>query len=124
MSIEKCNFCHQIPSAAPLPEMKAHGIDIYFCFTCQTEYSYWSKSGNLNSYSMYHTIDEKMYRWTVLPSGNCQLWHVQAPGIPGSRVNKNLKLIIKFNKKDSELPISNITPSNIDEKIRLYLVML
>ncbi len=113
----RCIYCKKEVPPAPLPEMESLGATVFFCHACKTEYVFWS-DGELASHSLYTKINDRTYRWTV-GAGVCQLWYIGDPGEPGVRVNKNMQSIKAFNFKNSP----NITPNNIQQKIRTILVL-
>ena len=115
-----CSFCNQDAKYTPLKEMSYHGVGIYFCYTCNTEYLYY-QSGDLASTSIYTEISGKMYRWTITSMNSCHLWQIKTPGIPGVKKNEGLFLIKNFSSNDA---LPNITPQNINEKIKTWLVFL
>lgn len=114
-----CQFCYKCTHYKPLKAMKDLGVDVYFCFACNAEYLVWQNS-NIGSVSLYTTINEKMYRWTVAGDRHT-LWYVENPGVPGFETNKNLKHILSIDENSTK-PV--MTPNNIQEKIRTYLLIL
>lgn len=118
MSDQFCKFCKWEVSYCPLKEMEEHGVKIYFCVPCQAEYLFWK---NTRSFSLYTTINDKMYRWSIMWGGSvAHLWYVKDPGIPGIKRNKNLELLKDFSKDD----IPHITPQNVNSKIKAWLPFL
>lgn len=114
-----CKFCSQPTQHAPLEDMSKHGINIFFCHHCQTEYTFW-QSGDSSSQSIYAMINNRMYRWTITSeSGKAYLWHIGKPGIPGVFKNEETTMIKVF-KND----VPEITPQNFAEKLKTYLVFL
>lgn len=116
--LKPCRFCINGASYAPLNEMEKHDIKVYFCHDCKAEYLYFP-DGLAASVSLYTEINQRMYRWTVSSQHVAQLTYIKDPGIPGTRKNENLEFIKSF-KKD----YPHITPQNINEKIRVWLVFL
>jgi hypothetical protein len=115
-----CSHCGGFAGYAPIPEMDYHEADVYFCHRCQAEYIYFRGTGNLASVSLYTTINGKMYRWSTNRTIG-QLWRIKIPGIPGEKKNEGVEMIRSFNPDVGEA-IPNITPENIEEKIRTILV--
>ena len=115
-----CKFCEKSSQYSPLQEMESHGVRVYFCHDCQAEYLYWSDGGSLST-SLYTTINDKMYRWTVSNNFNAILWYVTDPGTPGVRKNKSLKFIKEF---VNQAEVTTITPQNIVDKLKTYLLFL
>lgn len=113
-----CQFCANGASYAPLDEMEKHGVKVYFCYECRAEYLYFS-DGLAASVSLYTEINQRMYRWTVTSQNVAQLIYIKNPGIPGTRKNENLEFIKSFQK---DFP--QVTPQNINEKLRTWLVFL
>lgn len=117
-SVLSCKFCNFPPVYAPIDEMEKFDVKIYFCYPCQAEYIYFN-SYRLASISLYTDVNNKKYRWTMPVAGYKQLWLIKDPGVPGTRKNNNLELIRSF--KDD---MYEITPINIQEKIKIWLLML
>lgn len=122
--IKNCEFCETQTTYVPLatgtdyPTARSRTLRVHFCRDCQAEYVYWSDDGALASIHLYTTINEKMYRWSMVPgTSGGRLWHVGEPGIPGKEPNKKLALL-------KNLDLNSITPSNVEEKIRTYLPFL
>lgn len=113
----RCIYCKKEVPPAPLPEMEAHAATVFFCHDCKAEYVFWS-DGILASHSLYTEISGRTYRWTV-GGGIGQIWYVGDPGEPGVRVNKNMQSIKAFSFKNCP----NITPTNIQQKIKNILVL-
>jgi hypothetical protein len=122
MEIRDCKFCQNKPTYSPLDRMEEFGIKVYFCHPCQAEYLYFSREGVINeepsSASLYVKVNNKMYRWSVLSDGRGQLWLVNKPGIPGSKINEGYESVFHTYE------VSNITPQNIKEKIRTWLMFM
>jgi hypothetical protein len=120
-----CKYCNQEVPYRPLAQMEQHNVKVHFCDTCQAEYLFWS-NGVQNSISLYTSINDKIYRWTVYKDIQGTLWWVKDPGEPGSRVNRNLVAIKSFGTEDSDDPdfLPVLTPSNIKEKLRTWLIFL
>lgn len=115
-----CKFCGQAAPYTPLCEMEENGVQVFFCSLCYAEYLFWPNQSQPLSASLYVKINSKMYRWTVFEGGTkAQLWFVKEPGVPGTRVNRNLDMLKYF--ADS---VPEITPSNIEQKIRTWLTFL
>lgn len=112
----KCLFCSNSPEYKPLQEMGQYGARIYFCFNCNAEYTFWNNEQNLY-YSLYAVINNRMYRWSSNPH-NSYLYYIKEPGEPGVKANKKLELLKHF-----EGP-SNVTPTNIKEKLKIILTFL
>jgi hypothetical protein len=122
--IKVCEFCNTDTMYLPLAigtqyeSLNSRVLRVHFCRPCQAEYVYWSNDGVLASIHLYTTINEKMYRWSMVPAiSGGRLWHVGTPGIPGKESNKDLTLL-------KNLDLNSITPSNVEEKIRIYLPFL
>lgn len=117
-----CSHCGGFAGYVPIAEMDAHEVDVYFCTRCQAEFTYFRNSGLLASSSLYTTINSRMYRWCCI-RGTYQLWHIKEPGIPGKMKNGDREMIRAFSPNKGE-SIPNITPLNIEEKIKTILVFL
>lgn len=120
--MKTCQFCTKEISDAPVNEMAKHGVGVYFCHPCQAEYLYF-RSGTCASVSLYTTINERCYRWTVTSVDTAQLWYVKEPGIPGVRKNEGMEPVKGFSKSDGDT-IPELTPSNVNGKIRVWLPFL
>ena len=128
--IQICKYCQKdaiyVPLTSKALTAKGAGVSsnsrtliIHFCEDCLAEYVYWSKDGELASLHLYTTINDKMYRWTTYPTRAVAfLSYVEDPGIPGLRPNQKVQTLQKF----TDFP--DITPSNINEKVRAWLPFL
>jgi hypothetical protein len=97
--------------------MSRFGVGITFCHTCLAEYMFY-RDGHLSHYSLYTTIGDRMYRWTQIKMYG-YLRYVAEPGVPGVSPNKGMQMIKSFT-----VDVPDITPTNINEKLRTYLVFL
>jgi hypothetical protein len=102
--------------------MEIHGVGVYFCYPCKAEYCQFWQSTVFANISLYTEINQEMYRWSVSSTGDAQLWYVGEPGEPGIRANKKLESIKYFRTETVNVP--TITPLNINEKIRTWLLLL
>jgi hypothetical protein len=116
----ECKFCKGDAFFRPLKEMEVLEVHVHFCDKCQAEYLRFN-DGTIASVSLYTKINDHMYRWTVTSARTAQLWRVKDPGIPGTRVNRNLEPVMGFEIGDT---IPEITPDNVEDKIRTWLVFL
>lgn len=119
-----CQFCGQGAAYSPLNEMEYHGVGVYFCHSCSAEYLYY-QSGGLASSSLYTEINGKMFRWTVVVGRNSMwcsatLWYIEKPGIPGKKKNEGMIPIKEFDYPN----VPHLTPQNVNEKLRTWLVFL
>lgn len=112
-----CTYCNKDAIYSPLKDMEVHDVKVYFCHICKAEYLFW-QDGFLASQSLYVTINNKMYRWTE-GGGNYQLWYVKTPGEPGVRINRDMENIKSFHFNNHP----TITPENIEQKVRIMLLM-
>lgn len=123
---KQCKFCGQAAPYTPLYDESAASLQervaIYYCHTCRAEFLFYTDS-SLASSSLYTKINGKMYRWTEISTGCAMLWLVGQPGTPGVAVNKDLKMIKSFDIHDGDI-IPDVTPRNVNEKIRTWLVFL
>lgn len=125
-----CRFCSKMLTHAPLQDMVFHGIDVYFCHPCKVEYLIkwinYKIDGYYISYSIYHYINDRLFRFTVSSASTAQLWRFDEPGEVGVRANKKAVFIKGFGFKNALefTPIPEITPSNIDSKLKTYLLFL
>jgi hypothetical protein len=102
--------------------MDYHEADVYFCHRCQAEYVYFRRSSSLANTSLYTTIGGRMYRWSIARSIG-QVWYIKTPGEPGVRRNEGMELVKSFCPEAGE-SIPQLTPANINEKLRTWLVFL
>ena len=113
-----CKFCKNEAPYTPLLDMEKFGVKIYFCYPCNTEYLVWSSLDNdFYGCSIYTEFKNKTYRWSTDNKNTyADLIVIDVPGIQGIKKNEGLKIIKYFNH---DLP--DITPSNINEKLSVYL---
>jgi hypothetical protein len=123
--IKDCQFCSQPTLYVPLtttainPVSKTRSLRVHFCADCQAEYVIWKDDGSVASIHLYTTINDKMYRWTTGTSiKHARLFYIGQPGIPGKEANKEVEFIQRFDT------FPQITPQNIEEKIRFMLPFL
>jgi len=121
MAPQPCRFCQQFPPSAPLEEMESYGVNVFFCPPCKAEYLYWRTSHNYSSVSLYTEIQGKTYRWTCMSQGISTLWWVKNPGIPGTRRNIDMQSILYISPEEG---IPDITPANINDKVKIWLLFL
>lgn len=117
-----CKFCNQNTEHRPLKEV-ASMFDIYFCYSCNAEFLYIDKDDEdkeIWGYSIYTYINNELYRWTVSGLGHGHIWFIGTPGVPGEVPNLNTELI-KTIKQD---PLPDVTPTNINFKIKTWLTFL
>ena len=121
--MKTCKFCKQNVEHRPLKEV-AGTFDIYFCYPCSTEFLYVARDINEDNevwgYSIYTYINGDLYRWTVSGLGHGHIWFIGVPGVPGEVPNTNTKLV-KTIKQD---PLPEVTPTNINFKIKTWLTFL
>lgn len=116
-----CQFCGQGAGYSPIPEMETHGVSVYFCYPCRAEYLvYWD--GPQASVSLYTEINGKMFRWTKTNAGSGTISHIVDPGEPGVRKNGKVETVKHF--QASKDPLPNVTPQNVNEKLRTWLLFL
>lgn len=116
-----CDFCKQEAPHTPIQALESKGLKIYFCENCNTEYTLWNDQTPAARH-MYVTINDKLYRWTITRAGQgvkAYLRYYKDPGIPGAMVNRNQELLQIFTES-----IPEITPDNIEQKIRFILLFL
>lgn len=118
-----CSFCGQAAGYAPVPAMERHGASVYFCHPCQAEYVYFDNTNYLSNTSLYTKINDKTYRWSVQSAGPAQIWHIAKPGAPGLFKNEGVSLVKSFNTNNGDV-IPQLTPQNVNEKLRVWLVFL
>jgi len=110
-----CNFCQKETIYVPLIVSPKHQFEVYYCYDCEAEYV-----DNTGGIHLYTTLNGTMYRWSIEVGGTIgRLWRVGEPGIPGERPNRKMRLIKNFKEH-----IPEITPQNIQEKLKLILVFM
>lgn len=119
-----CHYCQQVVPHRPLEQMESRNIKVYFCATCQAEYTYfppWNE-GDLAGQHLYVTINNQLYRWSLGGplKETAYLWHIREPGIPGVKPNRKTKLLKHFDKGEQ----LDINPQNIEAKIKFMLLFL
>lgn len=117
-NFKECIFCHRAVPLTPIEILKDY-MYVYFCHPCQAEYCTLSITNTELSYHIYTMINNKMYRLSHhYNSDRVQIWFIGLPGIPGKLENRELSLILTLSK--DILP--EITPDNVNEKLRTYIV--
>lgn len=116
-----CRFCQQPVPYSPIDQASKMGLDIYWCQTCQAEYLYFRDSTFASSCSLYTQIKDKTYRWTTTATDRSILWYVKTPGTPKITINKDCELLYSMGPEDNQ---PNITPNNIQHKVKTYLIFL
>lgn len=116
-----CRFCQQPVPYSPIEEMEKLEVYAYWCEPCQAEYLYFQDSNHASSWSLYVTINSRIYRWTVSASGNAVLVYLKNPNLPRDRVAHEMEKLLWIAKGD---PQPTITPQNIRSKVQTYLVFL
>lgn len=115
-----CKFCHKDTVYVPLQISKTRKFEVYYCYDCSAEYVNY---GDTDSVHIYATLNNKMYRWSVNSITDQDdygtIWYVGEPGIPGEQPNRKMKMLKSFN---TYLP--DITPENIERKLRFMLLFL
>ena len=124
MEVRDCKFCTSHATYSPIERMETFGIKVYFCHPCQAEYLYFSRNNIVSekpaSYSLYTTINNKMYRWTTISGGGVNVWYVKKPGVPGVSINGGMELVAHI----KEIEPFSINPQNIQTKLRTFLPFL
>ena len=130
-NVKICDFCNKETKYVPLTVgyksrslgfttggPKPRTIKVHFCSGCQAEYVFWGDNPSVN---LYTTVNGNLYRWSkdTLLGNAGRLWHVKDPGIPGIKQNSNLHMLKSF-----DVDIPDITPHNVNEKVRFMLLWL
>lgn len=122
-----CKFCSKTADYSPIHELDStvfqQRLLVYFCSDCKAEYLVYKRSNKLYSTSLYTKINDRLYRWSVISEDSAQLWLVKEPGLPGISINKGLSIVKSFFPLEGDA-IPALTPENINEKIRTWLVFL
>lgn len=112
-----CQFCGLDANYTPLDKMERHSVGVHFCYNCNAEFLYY-KSGAKASFSLYTKINNKLYRWTVAGQSGT-IWYVDKPGVPGVSVNEGMTAVKTFYDD-----VPDITPQNINDKLKTWLLFL
>lgn len=122
---KSCKFCptkNYNAVYAPIDDMERHGAHVFFCHACQAEYIYFA-DGICACTSLYTTINNKMYRWTVTSVGTGNLSYIGQPGIPGVKKNDQIQTIKYFDPQQGH-KVHHLTPQNVQEKLKIWLLFL
>lgn len=114
-----CKFCQQEAIYVPLKVNQKRTFEVHYCFDCKAEYLDYGTEGTATH--LYTSINDKMYRWSVIESEEGSsgfIWFVGEPGEPGVRPNRKLRLLKSFDF----LPA--IVPANVEQKLRFMLLFL
>ena len=117
--MKTCQFCQKDTVYVPLQVSAKHTFHVYWCNECSAEYL--SSDGH-DAAHLYVMINNRMYRWTYHTDKRGTvglLWFIGEPGEQGVRPNRKLKLLKSFK---GALP--QITPQNVERKLRFILVFL
>ena len=124
MEVRDCKFCQSPAIYSPIERMENFGIKVYFCHPCQAEYLYFSRNDIVNekpaSYSLYTTINNKMYRWTTISGGGVNVWYVKNPGEPSVSINEGMEFVAHI----KEIGPFSVNPQNIMVKLKIWLPFL
>lgn len=116
-----CKFCQKEMAYVPLTlshsGISAITVPAYYCHGCNYEYA---PIGGMKNHHLYRMVGEKMYRWSYEETTNvARIWYVGKPGVPGVSPNSDLKLLKSFEEHFPE-----VTPQNVEDKLKLVLVFL
>lgn len=115
-----CKFCQKDTVYVPLQVSPKHKFEVHYCYGCQAEFVD-HKIDYGKVIHLYTTINTRMYRWSLMEDEdgyNGHLWYIGEPGEPGIRPNRKVKIIKTFSCPPE------ITPENIERKIRIMLLFL
>lgn len=125
-NLKECTFCKQPATHCPIAEMSAQAFDIWFCYPCKAEFvrlkllhSTFVLDENFRC-NLYTSIDDRQFKYTMNRDGSIQVFKVGIPGVPGVSYNRDCTMIMYF-KPGNKL---QITPTNINEKLRTYITFL
>jgi hypothetical protein len=116
-----CQFCQQPAPYSPIEELETIAVSAYWCDNCQAELLYFKDSDHVNSWSLYVAFNNRVYRWTVGASGNAALIYVKNAELPRTRVSQDVEKLLLI-PRGSTQPV--ITPQNIEQKVKTYLLFL
>lgn len=123
---KRCKFCPGHAGYIEVAAIEMHELYTYICEKCQVEYYYTGTNGYLTSWGIYTEIGDKLYKWSMSPGiGMGTIYYL--PGIVPSKsgfrqylpVVRELQYIKTF-----QVESMTITPSNVNEKLRTYLLFL
>lgn len=115
-----CLYCKFDAVYSPIEQMERMNINVYWCKNCHVEYLKSVDCEAFSGVSLYTVINQKLYRWTI-SCGRATLWYVKEQGIPGIQANRGCIMLLSISP-DQLQPI--ITPENINQKIKAYLLFL
>lgn len=114
-----CQFCQQAAPYSPIEEFENLEVYAYLCETCQAEYLYFKNSTHAISWSLYTTINNRLYRWSIGFSGNATLTYLKNNQLPRTRLTHETEKLMWIAKGN---PQPTITPYNIQQKLSIYLL--
>jgi hypothetical protein len=116
MNNNNCHYCDNfLLLEIKLVELNSLRINVYYCSQCDVDYL--CLNDKLVSVSIYTTINNNIFRYTVSLNGKSQLCKVQEQYKHSRNITKD-KIILRFeNAKD-------ITPENFKEKLQHWLIFL
>lgn len=118
--ITQCKFCQKDMAYVPLTVSRSGRsatFHAHYCHNCNYEFV---PLGNMKNHHLYRMVGGRMYRWTYEETTNvARIWYIGQPGVPGVSPNKDLKLLKTFEEHFPE-----VTPQNVEDKLKLVLVFL
>lgn len=112
-----CSFCGKVTPEVKCDGLNKHGLDVYYCNECSTEYLYWS-DGKFAGIYLYVNIGERSYRWST-NSDKTKGYLRRCQPSPHAETPYPVKLLASF-----DAPLPEITPDNIEQKVKTMLVFL
>ena len=115
-----CRFCQKAADYVPLQVSPKHRFEVHYCFNCQAEFVD-HKIDCGKTVHLYTSISNRMYRWSIMEDIDGyagSLWYIGEPGEPGVRPNRKLKMLKTFSNPPE------VTPENVERKIRFMLLFL
>jgi hypothetical protein len=114
-----CKFCQKDTVYVPL-QVKKWTFEVHYCYDCAAEFVD-HKIDYGKTVHLYTTVNDRMYRWSILEDIDGyvgHLWYIAEPGEPGIKPNRKLKLLKTFHEPPE------IVPENVARKISIMLVFL
>lgn len=130
MMAKQCKFCLGKAHYICVSEIEMNDMYTYICELCNAEYLYWIVQNSLVSWGLFTEVGDKLYKWKMAPSYNKfgfgTIFYI--PGIVPSKsgFRQYLPVVreLQHIKSFTNIEQMTITPSNINEKIRTYLLFL
>ena len=115
----KCKFCSQETKCVDNSNVAVFAV-VYACESCWADHMYIGNEIRPITVSLYTQIGDKVYMWTVTDTLRGFLWYVKDLANCYTRNTAGLELLKQFNDIDNV----NVTPANVHEKIKTWLLII